>query len=291
MPEQPWRPLGVDSEEAIAQYDALREGVSEAIQTQLWEWIKAGFTSYHRNQRVSGGYYVLDADFAEHMAQVLSVKIGSVRSGSYSDNLKELFAAVGRAPDRLVVADFVVAHSPRSTPETLEAMLLRSRSAWTVGTRGGHAGLVRRMPEAVGNQMDLLSRTAGSAGAKLVEAWEAVYGLRSNPSHACTMAIRAVEDAAIPLVVPRQDGATLGHVIGQMRNDGDWRLAFTRVPDDEPVGGVPLAMCKGLWFGQHDRHGGVPSAPGSVDQDEAEAAVSLAVSLVHWFTAGMVVRR
>ncbi|WP_392467043.1 hypothetical protein ACF3NS_14900 [Arsenicicoccus cauae] len=43
-----------------------------------------------------------------------------------------------------------------------------------------------------------------------------------------------------------------------------------------------------LW---HDRHGGQPSAPSDVSIEEATVAVSLAVTLVNLFHAGVVVRR
>ena len=49
-------------------------------------------------------------------------------------------------------------------------------------------------------------------------------------------------------------------------------------------------MARMLWHGQHDRHGGQPSAPGDVSMEEATVAVSLAVTLVNLFSAGLVER-
>ena len=40
MTEEIWRPLGVDTEEEIAAYDVLHDGVPEWMAPQFWEWIK-----------------------------------------------------------------------------------------------------------------------------------------------------------------------------------------------------------------------------------------------------------
>jgi hypothetical protein len=45
-----------------------------------------------------------------------------------------------------------------------------------------------------------------------------------------------------------------------------------------------------LWHGQHDRHGGQPSAPGDVSVEEATVAVSLAVTLVNLFSSALIAR-
>jgi hypothetical protein len=48
-------------------------------------------------------------------------------------------------------------------------------------------------------------------------------------------------------------------------------------------------MMELLWRGQHDRHGtGADDSPTDVSQEEAEAAVQIAVLLVQWFRTGVV---
>lgn len=292
MSESTWRPLGVVTNEQIERYEALREDIPPGMETRFWEWV-ANALSYQT--RESDGYRVhvsdaFDAGVAERWAATFDARMGSVR-GLYSSSLN---AALGAMKDRaapMETADFLLAFGQHADAAKLEAILADSRSVWTVGERQGRRGLIRRVPAALGLEVAHLARTAGTAGAKLVQAWEAAYSISPNPSHAYAMAVKAVEDAAIPLVVPRQREATLGHVIGQMTQEGDWRLVLMQEPDDAPAGGLPLALCLALWFGQHDRHGGDVLAPGSVTQQEAEAAVSLAVTLVHWFSGGLVGRR
>jgi hypothetical protein len=132
--------------------------------------------------------------------------------------------------------------------------------------------------------------SAGAAGIKLAQAWERAFGVSPDPTGAYALAVRAAEDASIPVVVPNQTGATLGHVIGQLAVDGDWSLPLTREDADAPTSSLVLGTTKALWRGHHDRHGGGPGLP-SVAQEEAETAVTLAVSLVQWFASGMVARR
>lgn len=100
----------------------------------------------------------------------------------------------------------------------------------------------------------------------------------------------AVEDAAIPVVAPSSTRATLGTVISQVEAQKGWGLPLSREHDKAPSSDVLIGMMRMLWHGQHDRHGGPPSAPGKVSQQEATVAVATAVTLVHWFSEDLVTR-
>lgn len=65
---------------------------------------------------------------------------------------------------------------------------------------------------------------------------------------------------------------------------------MTREDSRYPSADVLIGMIRMLWHGQHDRHGGQPSAPGNVSEQEAIVAVGLATTLVQWFDAGVVKR-
>ena len=132
-------------------------------------------------------------------------------------------------------------------------------------------------------------RSADQAGIRLAKAWEALYGLEPSASTAYGLAIKAVEDAAIPVVSRTNGSATLGTVIKQMRDQGDWELPMLREHEFAASKDVMIGMMRVLWEGQHDRHGGgEPSKPGDVSIEEATVAVSLAVTLVNLFSAGLV---
>ncbi|WP_163544335.1 hypothetical protein [Occultella kanbiaonis] len=175
----------------------------------------------------------------------------------------------------------------RAVQEILDA----GRSAYTVGRRDRRPGLERRVPGGVQSAAEAVTAGSGRAGERLASAWREAFGLGPDLSKVYAEAVKAVEDAAIPVVVPKQASATLGHVIGQLCKDGDWSLPLTREDSAAPSSETVLRMCQGLWKGHHDRHGGDPNAPAQVSQAEAEAALFLAVPLVQWFTSGAVVRR
>lgn len=65
---------------------------------------------------------------------------------------------------------------------------------------------------------------------------------------------------------------------------GPWALELAG-----PGATVYTEMLTALWSGQESRHGGNGYRKPSVG--EAEAAVLLAVPLVHWFTSGALIRR
>ncbi|WP_205873872.1 hypothetical protein [Mycobacterium camsae] len=98
-----------------------------------------------------------------------------------------------------------------------------------------------------------------------------------------------VEDASAPVVIPKDPSPTLGKVNQRIEQGGQFSLPHLR---EEPGGTtshhVLLNNLKQLWWGQYDRHGGLPASPlpDDVTQEEAETAVLLAVTLVGWSRPG-----
>ena len=272
-----WRPIGQTSEDA----EALHEGVPPWAKEGLWDWIDSYLSDSGDPQRL--------VDVFEQLQRAKVPLAGAVYHQGTSV-LKKSWD--GETVIRFL--DFLVMLAPNGNshrPERLDHVLERVGSAWKVGTRDGFPGLERRVPEGVQAAADQAMATPGHAGARLSEAWHAVYGVNPDPTKAYALAVRAVEDATIPAVVPRQGNATLSHVIGQLVNDGNWSLPLTREDPNAPTAQTVINMVKALWKGHHDRHGGVPNAPATVNQDEAEAAVHLAVFLVQGFASGLIARR
>ncbi|MFC5998168.1 hypothetical protein ACFP6A_05435 [Quadrisphaera sp. GCM10027208] len=277
--EDDWRPLGYDEGDAAAGYDALHEGIPQWLRRSLLEWFRYAislgngdyfdpllFRSAERVLRVPLDY---DGDSAWHATAVAE------RLGHFTF---------------LVFIDFLLAND-YGDANGLDRILHEAGSAWKVGTRAGRPGLVRRVPEGVQRNADRVMASSGRAGQRLAEAWEKIFGVQPDPSGAYALAVKAVEDAAIPVVVPNQAKATLGHVIGRLRDDGDGGLSLTREDPGAPTSEIVLRMCQALWKGHHDRHGGGDHAVPGVSKEEAETAVTLAVPLVQWFVSGMVARR
>jgi hypothetical protein len=143
----------------------------------------------------------------------------------------------------------------------------------------------RTSPEAV-NALQAMTQSAPAAAPHLTSAWNYAFGRNPNPTQAYSEAIKAVEAAAIPVVSPNDLSATLGKVLGQLRNTPQkWQVVLTE--------GVPLRaggqmasievitnLTALLWENHTDRH--APVQP--IQQAQAEMAVHLALSLVQIFT-------
>lgn len=293
MTEPTWRPLGLDAEDEVANYDALHDGIPAWMDVGLWEWIREHLTISTRSSFNSSTWNVsLDTDTLEQMCQALRIGMPSFRRNHYGADAISTAVSRLKTANGLQVADYLLAHKRRPNTESLDAILTRSKSAWQVGTRAERPGLTRRVSLGVQTAADDIMDRSSRAGVRLAKAWETLYGLDPNPSEAYLLAIKAVEDAAIPLVSPSDKTATLGKVISQLESQGDWTLPMQREHRAAPSSDVVISMARMLWHGQHDRHGGQPSAPGdvSVSSDEATVAVSIAVTLVHLFTSGLLTR-
>ena len=101
------------------------------------------------------------------------------------------------------------------------------------------------------------------------------------------------EAVSIPIVTPSQARATLGSVIAELREHPE-KFATRLTPSGDEPDGVTVVreMMQLLWKSQWDRHGvDDTSVPLTVSQEEAEDALSLAVTLVRWFDTGAIYRK
>lgn len=159
-------------------------------------------------------------------------------------------------------------------------------------------GLQDRVPQAVRLAAESAMKL-DRAGDHLTRAWNAAFGRDPSPGEAYAQAVKAVEVAARPILTPNDDTSTLGKMLGEYKaNEASFETELVGAGDSGPgskadVPGVAVArlMVQLLWTSQHDRHGNLnPAAPIEVSQDEAQAAVHLAVTLVQWFSTGVVRR-
>lgn len=295
MNTEAWRPLGVDTEDDIAEYDALHDGVPRWMAASFVAWLRESITTWRQARGTNGGVAMLNVELTEAMCQALKIPMENLRSDLIDyrvgqDQLDQALDILLPHGNPLQVADYLLAFDGSAEPEKLDLLLERSKSAWRVGTRSGRRGLVRRVPLGVQAAADSIMGRAGRAGVRLAAAWGELYGLNPNPSTVYRLAIQAVEDAMVPIVSPQNKNATLGTVIKQIEDQKNWMLPMDREHPNAPTGEILVGMMRVLWCGQHDRHGG-QSTPGNVSMDEATVAVSLAVTLVQLFDAGLVQRR
>jgi hypothetical protein len=191
--------------------------------------------------------------------------------GNTLGTLQDLFTSAPNPKAQLAFVDFLLSDLQEDHPYVLELeqQLVEAGSGWRVGTRAGKPGLVKRLPTGVTAAAAATSQHP-NAGKNLATAFESAYGVHPDPSKAYGCAVKAVEDAAIPVVPTGKAEPTLGDVIRAV-DSVTWRLPHLREHPLAPSHDVLVSMLRLLWRGHHDRHGG-PSAVGvpAVTQDEAE---------------------
>ncbi|NEA24574.1 hypothetical protein [Actinomadura bangladeshensis] len=182
----------------------------------------------------------------------------------------------------------------RKITASLRRLLEESRSVYEI--RPDQRGLRRRVQVTAGEAVERSGGFAEAAGRPvarhyLLQAQSKVYALQPDPGGAYADAIRAVEEVANPLLLPRDPYPTLSKARNHLRDAAD-KYEFA-IPDRAggpgPVTPV-LEMLNALCSGHSDRHAGGPNnAP--VTQESAEAAFTMAMTLVHWFSTGAIRRR
>lgn len=192
----------------------------------------------------------------------------------------------------LDILDFCLAHPANHSwnlVAALEVALLEAGSAWTIDRTENGWELQRRIDPIVSDIVHSAAGQNARAAQHLAKAWTEVYGRTPSPGEGYREAVRAVECAGIPVVSPARTGATLGTMIADMTaKPSKWTTSLNPAPPVEAISQV-IGMMQLLWKAQLDRHGTPDtSVPLNVSQPEAEAALHLASTLVHWFQSGAV---
>lgn len=273
-----WRPLSRRDDDT---YDGPYEGVPDWLVPSLLRFVLT------RLQNATDGVDQALHHIERRLRRPLDWKYGSQTALEY--------LRIAIVKDRqlfLDVLDIVVTNlTPADTADAVELMrqLSEAGSAWTIDMRhDGTYQLVRRVNQTVAIASTQVISSAGRAGQHLAKAWSETYGRHPDPSSAYREAVRAVEAAAAPIISPRNKTATLGTMIGDVRNDpSKWTVALQPTAGDRVD--TVREMMRLLWTSELDRHGtSDASVPLHVSQEEAEAAVHLATTLVHWFTSGAI---
>jgi len=175
--------------------------------------------------------------------------------------------------------------------EELTEILVDGGSLYRVNSNGRRC-LVRRVDSTVQTTADSAIKAAPLTVAdRLRTAWVAAYGLHPDPDKAYDHAVLALEDLICPLVCPRNNKATLGVAINDLRHQAArWELSIEDTTTGQPaeIHGV-IQMLDLLWKGQ-SRHGGNPNSREQT-QAEGEAAVHMTAALTQWLTAGVLRRK
>lgn len=171
----------------------------------------------------------------------------------------------------------------------MDEMLTQSSSAYAVDYSDGCRLTTRVDSTAEQAFTDAVTQTQQASGL-LRSAWSATFKRDPDPTVAYRDAVLAVESVACEAFIPNDQRPSLGKAINHLRDTiADWNVA-TLDDQQQASAATLLAMLRTVWQ-NHQRHvgeGGTPPEPAS--QEEAEAVLFLAVTIVQWFERGLVKR-
>ena len=294
-----WRPLSRrESAKDAEAYDVLHDGIPRWLQASVSNWIERVLATLCERDNYAAqlvaGYDSNEDRYRDLLLYIeRELRLTLERTSAAAARKDLLEQAVEDPKVGLDVVDLLLSYLSASRhyakeqlADELNAFLYQGGSKWCVSA--GRDSLEERVALEAAERAAQLTTAGTRAGEHLREAWHSVYGRNPNPSHAYREAVRGVEVAAIPVVSPKNDKATLGTIIRDMKAaPKKWKVSLQPAKGD-PVEHV-IGMMELLWTAQFDRHGTADeSVPLSVGAEEAEAAIHLALTLTHWFQTGIV---
>ncbi len=287
MAKKPYIPVHVRKAKGEEQYSVLHEGVPEWMKPSLWSWCE----QHLWEQNPMAGGRDPNKEVINYLERVLRVRLVlSPRRSYLFDPLRQQMA---ENPDLFLSMVEALLQPPFSgdlgATQALKQILEEAGSAYELSgnDRDGFFFQQRVAPPVKAAYEETLSH-AGRAGQHLEAAWKYVYQRKPDPTAGYREAVRAVEAVTCPLVPPKDKKATLGTVIRQMREASD-KFEVSLQPQNSDAISKVRALCELIWKSQLDRHGTAdPQVPLNVSKEEAEMALHAAVTLVHWFSRGMV---
>lgn len=270
----------------------LCEGVPDWLLIPLLDWLEKELGAWSARQlsirlRIS----ILDSDAPEHAVRVALEERARESERGRWDVLDAIdYLLQSDLDGELGIPADWIGTRPISGSEPI-AVLIRLLSTGGSAYRPRKGRLERRVDPATVAAFEHVAATANDeASLHLRQAWQATYGRDPEPSRAYGEAVRAVEAASCPLVLPKDPRPTLGKVIARLRDQpDDWQLVLPGEHEAEGIAALRV-MLQLLWTAQRSRHAGGPDTREQL-LTEAEAAVPLAVTCVHWFASGFVKRR
>jgi hypothetical protein len=269
--------------------DVLRREVSSHLAEALHAWLNR-FGSIIGHQfvsraaarldlspdRQSPNFFLLEGfDLLDLVDQVIDLSVNQ------QDSLDAAIAASGAIGDLQTIFD-------------------DHRSLYTIGevNRKSGIGLLARVDPAVQEAVShLVHHQTGSAGQHLTAAWGALHQLHPDPAASYSEAIRAIEAALGPIVLPNAKGPTLGQIKYALKTN-TWASVLDRTGPDGKLPSICEATRSSVVFlidllervyGTHARHG-CGDEHREQTQTQAAAAVYAAVAILGWTQTGLLVR-
>ena len=219
----------------------------------------------------------------------LSIDLRLERAGNYLDFQGANYAVRSCLEETghnqtaaLDVIDWLLNHS-YGHADALEFILKSAGHVLRVSPDGNR--LVERIDPTLWNEYEQVTQLDDKASQYMREAWIFAFGREPNLSDAWHRAVKAIEVLLKPIVSPADDNATLGKMIGALRQAPDkWKC---KLPDREyktngktnVKTGIEVFIDALATIGyQPDRHGS--DQPQDVDETTARSVLFLATTVV-----------
>lgn len=263
------------------------DGVPDWLRPSLWTWVRQRLFGTDSRGRTAYADFGFIRTFERRSRFAFGLPADALPARA-RETIDEVTAE--RPEVLLAIVDEMIGtrDTDKDSLIELEVMLREAGSLWRVDASGPAPRLVKRLdPTAEAVARKAMARE-DDAGQLLAAAWGAVFGREPNPSHGYREAVRAVEAAAGPVLLPADDRRTLGTMIAHLRDaEHKWTFVLPGHAGDAPAIRHVRQSMQLLWTSQYDRHV-TEGTDLNVSPEEAEAAVPLAATLVHWFQNGHV---
>jgi hypothetical protein len=173
--------------------------------------------------------------------------------------------------------------------DRLNQVLADARSLYTVDFGEEQICLITRVDPATGDIVKELTDSSGVAGKHLHRSWVALYQLEPDSGLAYKEAVKAVEAALGPVILPKNTAPTLGLIKAAVR-DGGWQFALGRTgPSGKPPSIAESANSSVTFLvdllerlaGTEARHG-LSGEDRRQTAEQAASAVYSAVAILGW---------
>lgn len=270
-----WQPLSVRL--GVEEPDGPFEGVPNHLAGPLTQWLKEV-----GENRLSWG-----EDQSERAFTRIAVRLRIPTESVFSARYQVIEKTKNDPVRRLNLVDAAL----KRVGDARDAVRLREvledgGSVWTVSSDS--KALLRTVQPEMQAIYDGASAESDAVSLELRTAWGHAFGLHPDESDAWDHAIKAVEEALCPYVLPNDSSRTLGKVIGNLKTNGNWH-SWIRGKHDSKSTEAVVVMLEALW-GNSDRHGGVPHGR-PVREGEGKAMVCLAATVIQlWRTETLLVK-
>lgn len=284
MPEDEFVPLSVRTGRRDAEeFRVLHEGVPDHLHPSLSTWIREAVARFGLHDVIQrrlqipdqggpGGLMgYIDADPDEMLDAVDLILWSLNRRATTSIDVSQ----------RHEIAPWV-ARVMSALDEASSAYAVKSTQGWR---------LERRVDETAERAFQAAVEQERHSSDLLKQAWVSTFKRDPDPVAAFRASVLAVESVATQAFTPKDGRPSLGKAIAHLRSTvGQWTVAGL---DDQQQASVEtlLAMLQTVWENdqRHVGQGGRPPDPAA--QEEAEAVLFLAVTIVQWFERGFVRKR